>query len=137
MPTRIELLPLTTFTINPHTSITQDTQLIKYVRVEQFVSGLVELRAQARTLASTQQMGLVLQPISRAEDEPAGIFTTATGEIAAMVTASVPTALPSLVIAQLTAPVPAYFRLLLRGIQSAGGGSMSLTCSASLTLRES
>lgn len=135
MAMRIELVPLTTFSLQPAASSQQDTQLIKYIPTEGYVSGLLELRAAARTLASGQSIALVLQPISRAEDEPEGVFVGGT-EVVATVGSSTPTNLPALVPATLSTPVPAFYRLVLRGIQNAGTTVMSVTLSASLLLRE-
>lgn len=136
MPMRMELVPLTTFSLQPAASAQQDTQLIKYIPTQGYVSGLLELRAASRTLAAGQSIALVLQPISRAEDEPEGVYVGGT-EVVATVSSSIPTALPALVPATLVAPLPASYRLLLRGIQNAGTTVMSVTLSASLVLRES
>ncbi len=137
MPRRIELVPLTTFTFFGNASQVQEVQLIKYIPTEGFVSGMFELRAAARTLTSTQAIALVLQAISKAEDEPQATYVTSTAEDACSVSASTPTALPALVTRGLSTPLPAFYRLIVRATQASTASSMSVTLSSSLTLRES
>ncbi len=137
MPRRIELVPLTTYTFIGGATFTQNVQLIKYIPVSSYVSGMLEMRVAARTLGAGQSIALVLQSISMAEDEPEATYADAGAENVTTVDSSVPSALPGLVTRALSAPLPGYYRLLVRAVQGASATTMSATVSASLTLRES
>ena len=136
MPKRFELLPLTTFQFQGAANTTQDVQLIKFIHTGSFVSGLLEVRALNKSIPNSQTIALVLQAISMAEDEPAATYVSASNEVVASIVTGTTT--PGLVTATLSAPIPAAYRLLVRGIQPVGvTTAFNATLSASLTLRES
>lgn len=139
MPIRSELIPLTQFSFNGVAASTQEVQLIKYIPVGPYVSGLFEVRVAAKSALTNQTIAFVLQPISKAEDEPeATYFASGVGvEVAASVTNTAPSVVPGLIPVTLITPVPAFYRLIVRAIQHPTAPTvMTATVSASLTLRE-
>jgi hypothetical protein len=132
---RLELIPLTTFQFQGAANTTQDIQLIKYIHTGAYVSGLLEVRPRNKSIPNSQTIAIVLQAISMADDEPEATYASATNEVVASIVTG--TAAPGLVTTALIAPVPAAYRLLVRGIQPAGVSTVfNATLSASLTLRE-
>ena len=135
MSMRIELVPLTTFQFQGAAGSTQEVQLVKYILTSRYISGVLEVRAVSRPGRAGQTIGLVLQPISMADDEPEATYVSTSHDVAATITDA--TLLPSLVMESLLRPVPSAYRLIVRAIQPMGeSGAFSATLSASLTLRE-
>jgi hypothetical protein len=136
MPKRLELIPLTTYQFQGAANTIQDVQLVKYIHTGGFVSGLLEVRPLSKSIPNSQTIAIVLQAISLADDEPEATYASALNEVVASIVTGTTT--PGLLTTALIAPVPAAYRLLVRGIQPVGVTTVfNATLSASLTLRES
>ena len=131
---RVEHLavPRMTFTMNGVASGTQEIPLIRCFEVAADESVTLVVRVHRATLAGSQRFLVSLRNVAQSEEEMGTLFVDATDAAVVNVNTSVT---PPIVLYADASPVGTSFTLLLSALQSAGGGSMSLTFEASVLRR--